>query len=72
MAVVKFLTETKYNRVFYPPHIPVEVEEGDVDALVSLGAIIVSRETKKPAEDNKTSAVADKATKTKVSGNKSK
>ncbi len=59
MAVVKFLTQTKYHKKFYPPHQNVEVEDKDLDELVSLGAIIVSK-NEKPAEEVKASAKAVK------------
>lgn len=45
MAVVKFLSHTKYCGMFYEPHTEVEVKESDVDSLVKLGAIIISRDT---------------------------
>lgn len=47
MAQVKFANKVKYNGAWYPAHATFEVEDKDVAALVSKGAIVVV-----PPEDN--------------------
>ena len=57
MATVKFLTTTKYHGSFFPPHENVEVDDADIDEMVKIGAIIVSKDDKSTGE--KTSSVDD-------------
>lgn len=49
MAKVKFVNTVKYRGVRYPAHTPFTVDDADIDALVSKGAIVI--ESPAPAED---------------------
>ena len=40
MAQVKFVNVAKYKGVRYPAHTPFEVDDKDVESLVSQGAIV--------------------------------
>lgn len=48
MAKVRFLSNVKYRGRYYLAHQDFEVDSADLDALVTLGAIIVSKDN--PAE----------------------
>ena len=43
MSKIKFPFEVKYNGKYYTSNVPFEVELKDIDELISLGGIIIEK-----------------------------